>query len=288
MGLKIITLVKQVPDTKNVTNDAMKADGTINRSALPAITNPEDLNALEEALKIKETIGATIIAVTLGLPTAVKVLKESLYRGVDDAILITDPKFAASDTLATSYALSCAIKKIGKFDLIICGRQAIDGDTAQVGPQIAENFGINQLTSVVEVIKVTAKDITVKRLIDDGYEVIRSGFPALVTVVGAANEPRTKSAKRVMRYKNITCKCNESYDEAYLHPESGESCCHIKQWNAVDIKAEPNRSGLVGSPTKVKNIQSVVLTTAAAKMVANTENEIANLMRELVAEHILG
>lgn len=288
MGLKIITLIKQVPDTQNISGEAMKADGTVNRSALPAITNPEDLNALEAALQIKEKIGATITSITLGPPLAANVLKASLFRGVDDAILITDPKFAASDTLATSYAIKCAVEKIGKFDLIICGRQAIDGDTAQVGPQLAEKLKINQLTSVAEVIEINSKEITVRRAIDGGYEIVRSKFPVLLTVIGEANEPRAPSAKKVMLYKNICPKITDSYDEVYLHPESGNYCTHIKQWNASDINAEAQRTGLSGSPTKVKKIESVVLTASQVKNIANNDAEIGGLVHELIAEHILG
>ena len=214
-------------------------------------------------------------------------LKEALYRGADSAILITDPKFAASDTLATSYALKCAIEKIGKFDLIISGRQAIDGDTAQVGPQIASYLGINQLTSVVAINEISMQSITVKRTIDGGYESIRSKLPALITVIAEANEPRSPSAKKVMRYKNITCKSSE-YDEAYMYPEAGESCGCIKQWNAENIKADLKFCGLSGSPTKVKSIENVVLTASDARIVKDTPSEIRSLIHELVAEHILG
>lgn len=288
MSLRMIVLVKQVPDTANVTGDAMKPDGTINRAALPAITNPEDLNALEEVLKIKETIGGTITVITLGPPSAIKVLRESLYRGADDVVLVTDSKFAASDTLATSYALKCAIDKVGKYDLIFCGRQAIDGDTAQVGPQIAEKLGINQLTCVDKIIKVSDKDITVRRAIDDGHEILQSPLPALVTVIAEANEPRSPSAKRVMAYKNICCKSSESYSETYLHPTAGEFCTYINQWSAEDIKADLHLCGLTGSPTKVKKIDNVVLTARDTRMVTNDESGIGKLIHELVAEHIIG
>lgn len=288
MGLKIINLIKQVPDTHNVSGDAMKPDGTINRSALPAITNPEDMNALEEALLIKEKLDATITSITLGPLSATKVLKECLFRGVDDAILVTDQRFAASDTLATSYALKCAIDKVGKFDLIICGRQAIDGDTAQVGPQIAEKLGINQLTCVSEITKISEEEIIVRRVIENGSEIIRSKLPVLVTIVADANEPRSPSAKKVMRYKNINCKSCESYSEAYLREEGNCDCEFIKQWNLEDIKAETKYCGLSGSPTKVKNIQNVVLTARDTKMLTENENDINNLIHELVAEHILG
>lgn len=291
MSLKIINLVKQVPDTKNVSDNAMKPDGTINRAALPAITNPEDLNALEMALEIKEQTNSYITSLTLGPPSAIKVLKECLFRGADDAILVTDIKFAASDTLATSYALKRAIDKIGKYDIILCGRQAIDGDTAQVGPQIAEKLGINQLTYVTQIIDITPTDITVRRATDNGSEIIRSKLPVLLTVIAEANEPRSPSAKRVMRHKNIVCKSEESYNEGYIHPEcvAPNSCVeHIKQWSAEDIKADLSCCGLPGSPTKVKIIQNVVLTARDTKMLTNSYEDMNNLMRELIAEHIVG
>ena len=288
MTLKIVTLAKQVPDTANITGDAMKPDGTVNRAALPAITNPEDLNALEEALKIKETLGATITTITLGPPGAVKTLKEALYRGANDAILVTDPKFAASDTLATSYALKCAVEKIGKFDLILCGRQAIDGDTAQVGPQLAQKLNINQLSSVIEILEVTTSHITVKRAIDNGTEIIKSPLPVLLTIIAEANEPRSPSVKRVMLYKNIECKNSGSYDETYLDTAATNVCTHIKQWNADDIKANLKRCGLSGSPTKVKKIENVVLTARNTRTFSNAESEIGELIHELVTEHIIG
>ena len=148
MSLRIIVLVKQVPDTHNVTGEAMKEDGTVNRAALPAVFNPEDLNALEEALRLKERHGGRVSVLTMGPPAAVQVLRESLFRGADEVVLLSDAAFAGADTLATSYALSLAIAKMGEFDLVLCGRQAIDGDTAQVGPQTAEKLGLPQITCV--------------------------------------------------------------------------------------------------------------------------------------------
>src|SRR5690606_18278147 len=154
--LRIVVLVKQVPDTANVTGEAMKEDGTINRAALPAVFNPEDLNALEEALKLKDRRDARVTVVTMGPPAAVQVLRESLYRGADEVVLLTDKAFAGADTLATSYALSLAVKKLGGADLVLCGRQAIDGDTAQVGPQTAEKLGYPQITCVSRVDELRA------------------------------------------------------------------------------------------------------------------------------------
>ena len=147
MGLKIIVLAKQVPDTRNVGPDAMTPEGTVNRAALPAVFNPEDLNALEQALRLKDANpGSTITMLTMGLPKATEVLREGLFRGADKGVLLTDRALGGADTLATSYSLAQAIKKIGDFDIIIGGRQAIDGDTAQVGPQVAEKLGLTQIT----------------------------------------------------------------------------------------------------------------------------------------------
>ncbi len=289
MALNIIVTVKQVPDTQNITGEAMKSDGTVNRGALSAIFNPEDLNALEEALRVKETIGGTVTAITMGPPNSAKVLKECLYRGADDVILISDRRFAGADTLATSYALKCAIEKIGAFDIIFCGRQAIDGDTAQVGPQLAEKLKINQLTSIIEIIDVDDKSIMVKRSVEDGYETVKSPFPVLLTVTEQANEPRSPSAKRVMSYKNIDKKItDESYDQAYLDSSALGTIRHIKEWNVETINAAPELCGISGSPTMVKRIQNVVLTVTDLKQIPSTETGIAALIRELTAEHIIG
>ena len=183
--LRIVVLVKQVPDTQNVTGDAMKEDGTINRAALPAVFNPEDLNALEEALRLKERHDARVSVITMGPPAAAQVLRESLYRGADEVILLTDKAFAGADTLATSYALSLAVRKLGGCDLVLCGRQAIDGDTAQVGPQTAEKLGMPQITCVsrideleppvvaaAESGRAAGGHITATRSIEGGFETL--------------------------------------------------------------------------------------------------------------------
>jgi electron transfer flavoprotein beta subunit len=198
-----------VPDTKRITGKVMNDDGTVNRAALPAIFNPEDLNALEMALQIKDKFGGRITAISMGPPAAAAILRESLFRGADDAILISDPGCAASDTLATSYILSCAIKKLVlskveglDYDIVLCGRQAIDGDTAQVGPQLAEKLGITQITYVEELIELAGKTITVQRNIGNGWQQVRTTLPVLLTVTGDANEPRVAAAKKMMKYKN--------------------------------------------------------------------------------------
>src|ERR1035437_330941 len=200
---KIIVLAKQVPDTRNVGKDAMKADGTVNRSVLPAIFNPEDLHALEQALRIKDKFpGSVITLLTMGPVRASEVLREGFYRGADDGILLTDRAFAGSDTLATSYALACAIKKIKDFDIIVCGRQAIDGDTAQVGPQVAEKLGIPQVTYAEEIISLSEKTITVKRRLERGIEVLEAPLPLLITVNNTAPHCRPRNAKLLMKFKH--------------------------------------------------------------------------------------
>ena len=286
--MRIIVMVKQVPDTHNVTQEAMKADGTVNRAALPAIINPEDLNALEEALKIKDRIGAHITAITMGPSKAVEVLKECLYRGADEVILISDRKFAGADTLATAYTLKCAIDKIGKYDLILCGRQAIDGDTAQVGPQVAEKLNINQITNLLDVVDIDERQMTARRAITNGYEVVRSRFPLLATVSSEANQPRSPSAKLVMAYKSIEKELRgDSYDIAYLETEETHMPSRIVEWNADSIGVDPSRCGIAGSPTKVKKIENVVLAVNDIKQVPCTDAAIRGLMQELMSDHII-
>ena len=202
MALKIVVLAKQVPDTRNVGKDAMKEDGTVNRAALPAIFNPEDLNALEQALQLKEkNPGTTITLLTMGPPRAADIIREGLYRGADGGVLLTDRAFAGADTLATSYALSCAVKKIGDADIIISGRQAIDGDTAQVGPQVAEKLGISQVTYAEKIVSVENNEIVIVRRLEHGTETVKAKLPLLVTVNGSADECRPRNTKMVQRNK---------------------------------------------------------------------------------------
>ena len=178
MSLNIIVLAKQVPDTRNVGKDAMKEDGTINRAVLPAIFNPEDLNALEQALRLKETHpGSTVTVLTMGLPRAAEVIREAIFRGADKGIVLTDRALGGADTLATSYSLAQAVKKIGNYDIILGGRQAIDGDTAQVGPQIAEKLGIPQVTYAEEILSVENGRATVKRRLENGVETLVAPLP---------------------------------------------------------------------------------------------------------------
>ena len=289
MSYKIIVFVKQVPDTKNVTGEAMKPDGTINRAALPAIFNPEDLNALELALQLKDRYGAKVVAATMGLPKAADILRVALCMGADEAVLLTDRILGGADTLATSYALSCCAKKIGNFDLILCGRQAIDGDTAQVGPQIAEKLKIPQFSYVEEVISLESKTIRAKRAIEGGYEILEAPMPVLLTVIDA-NEPRPQNAARIMKYKKARTpsefKAAGAADDVI--GQSAKKGLVIQEWSAADVEADPKRCGKAGSPTNVKQIMSVVLTAGDFKKIEPTEAGVGDLVRELIEDHTLG
>jgi len=303
MGLRCVVLVKQVPDTKNVTGEAMKEDGTVNRAALPAVFNPEDLNALEEALRLKDRFGGRVSVVTMGPPAAVEVLRESLYRGADEVVLLTDRAFAGADTLATSYTLALAVKKLGDVDLVLCGRQAIDGDTAQVGPQTAEKLGLPQVTGVtrIDAVDPEAGTITATRAVEGGSETLRCPLPALLTVTSEANEPRPPGVKLVMTYKDVVAEALPEYDDSYLDPESDEAqvciidrsgrpVCRAKvvQWDHDAIGADRELVGLRGSPTRVKKIDSVVLAQGETRLVDPDEQSVAALVHELIEEHILG
>lgn len=286
---QIIVLAKQVPDTRNVGKNAMKADGTVNRSVLPAIFNPEDLHALEQAIRIKEQFPkSTITLLTMGPVRAAEILREGLYRGADAGILLTDRAFAGSDTLATSYALSCAIKKIENYDIIICGRQAIDGDTAQVGPQVAEKLGIPQITYAEEIISLTDDKIQVKRRLEHGVEVLEGAFPILITVNNSAPHCRPRHAKRLMKYKH-TSTLSESQDksEDYLTASYGNEYI-IKEWGVNDIECDREQLGLGGSPTKVKKVENIVFQAKESLKLEDNDEDINELMKELITSHIIG
>ena len=292
MSYKVLVFVKQVPDTQNISGDAMTPEGTVNRAALPAIFNPEDLNALEMALDIKDRFGAEVIVATMGMPAAAEVLRQSLYRGADKAILVTDRALAGADTLATSYTLSCCAKYVGGCDLILCGRQAIDGDTAQVGPQIAEKLNIPQLCYVEEVKDLADGKITVRRAIEGGYEILKSPMPALLTVIDA-NLPRPMNAKRIMKFKRARTASElvKEVEADKLEAVKADLAARgllITELNAAQINAAPERIGFPGSPTKVKQVMSVVLTAGEAKTIAPTADGIAELIHELISDHTLG
>ena len=288
MGLKIIVLAKQVPDTRNVGKDAMKEDGTVNRSALPAIFNPEDLNALEQALRLKDQFpGSTVTLLTMGPPRAADIIREGLFRGADGGYLLTDRVFAGADTLATSYALHEAIKKIGDFDLIISGRQAIDGDTAQVGPQVAEKLKIPQITYAEEIQSVKKGKITIKRRLERGVEIVEGKMPVLVTVTGAAPACRPRHAKLIQKYKYAKTASERQADNNSLTGDSYNYLL-INEWSAADVNADAKQCGLSGSPTKVKKIESVVFQAKESKTLDSSDQQIEELMVELITNHTIG
>ena len=312
MALKIVVLAKQVPDTRNVGKDAMTAEGTVNRSALPAIFNPEDLNALEQALRLKEqNPGSTVGVLTMGPPRAGEIIRQGLYRGADTGWLLTDRLFAGADTLATSYALATAIKKIGDVDIVIGGRQAIDGDTAQVGPQVAQKLGLNQVTYVEEVQGVQdvqgVKKVTVKRVIDGGVETVEAPLPVVLTVNGSAAPCRPQNAKLVMKYKYATCPL-----ERVAPPTAPEGASNaagsvvspsgdergalyaerpyltLNQWSVADVNGDASQCGLSGSPTKVKAIKNIVFQAKESKTLTASDADVEGMIKELLEEKIIG
>lgn len=288
MALKIVVLAKQVPDTRNVGKDAMKEDGTVNRAALPAIFNPEDLNALEQALQLKEkNPGTTITLLTMGPPRAADIIREGLYRGADGGVLLTDRAFAGADTLATSYALSCAVKKIGDADIIISGRQAIDGDTAQVGPQVAEKLGISQVTYAEKIVSVENNEIVIVRRLEHGTETVKAKLPLLVTVNGSADECRPRNTKMVQRNKYAKTPSEKAaLAETSLYEQ--RPYLNLGEWSAADVDADLSQTGLAGSPTKVKQVENVVFQAKESKRLSTADEEIDELMKELIANHTIG
>ena len=297
MSLKIVVLAKQVPDTRNVGKDAMTAEGTVNRAALPAIFNPEDLNALEQALRIKEqNPGTTVGLLTMGPPRAGEIIREGLYRGADTGRLLTDRLFAGADTLATSYALATAIKKIGDVDLVIGGRQAIDGDTAQVGPQVAQKLGLNQVTYAEEILKIENGKATIRRMIDGGVEVVEAPLPLVVTVNGSAAECRPQNAKLVMKYKYAACPLELAELSGKWKVESGKleelrkerPYLNLIQWSVADVDGDPSQCGMSGSPTKVKEVQSIAFQAKESKTLTGADADIDGLIKELLNDKIIG
>ena len=290
MALKIVVLAKQVPDTRNVGKDAMTAEGTVNRAALPAIFNPEDLNALEQALRLKEqNPGSTVGILTMGPPRAGEIIRQGLYRGADTGWLLTDRLFAGADTLATSYALATAIKKIGDVDIVIGGRQAIDGDTAQVGPQVAQKLGLNQVTYAEEVLSVKDGKATIKRVIDGGVETVEAPLPVVITVNGSAAPCRPQNAKLVMKYKRATCPMERpaegtSYDNLYEE----RPYLTLNQWSVADVDGDANQCGLAGSPTKVKAVKNIVFQAKESKTLTASDADVEGMIKELLEEKIIG
>lgn len=303
MSYECIVLAKQVADARNITGEAMKADGTVNRSALPAIFNPEDLNSLEMALRVRDEHGGRVTVVTMGPPQATQLLREALYLGADRVILLSDSAFAVADTLATSYALGRALEKLRPFDLVFCGRQAMDGDTAQVGPQVAEKTSVPQATYVQEIMEIGDSAVQVRKDTEDGYEVLRLPLPALLTVAATAATARPYSAKRLMKYKHASSELELFYSILGANPsmsrdEASERASEearklevrgllIETWTPAEIEADLERVGGSGSPTKVMKIEWVVLKCDLTKNIEPAEDAVRELVRELIDKHIL-
>ena len=295
MSLKIVVLAKQVPETRWVGEDAMNADGTINRAALPAIFNPEDLNALEQALRLKDTHpGSTVTILTMGPGRAAEIIREGLYRGADNGYLLTDRAFAGADTLATSYALATAIRKIGEYDIIVGGRQAIDGDTAQVGPQVAEKLGLPQVTYVEEIQEVKDGRIRVKRHIDGGVETVEGPLPIVLTVNGSAAPCRPRNAKLVQKYKRAlggqekAAITKDGAELPYASLYESRPYLNITEWSVADVNGDTKQCGLSGSPTKVKKIENIIFQAKESKTLTGSDADVENLIVELLANHTIG
>lgn len=297
MGYHSIVLVKQVPDTRAISGEVMTADGTMNRSALPAIFNPEDLNALEMALQVRERYGGRVTVLTMGPLQAAEVLRAALYRGADQVVLLSDRKFAGADTQATSYTLKAAIDRLGSFDLVFCGRQAIDGDTAQVGPQVAEKLGVPQITYTEQILALDEAGIVVQRAFDLGTELVRCKLPCLLTVVGLANQPRPPSARKRVEAKlaateaelpGLLQRWSEFGSQQALHDYLLERGLLIPVWTAADLRVDEALLGLRGSPTQVYKVNYVVLESTESKEVSPTPEGIQAMIQELIREYIVG
>ena len=303
MGYNCVVCVKQVPDTKKITGDAMKEDGTVNRAALAAIFNPEDRNALEQALAIKDEHGGTVTVLTMGRPEASDLLREALFRGADRVIVLTDRRAAASDTLATSYILACAVRGLSP-DIVLCGRQAIDGDTAQVGPQMADKLELTPVTYLEELVGLEGDTITIRRNIGNGYEVVSTKLPVLVTVMDTANVPRPPASRRMMKYKKARCRDEVAQEVAAEMADAADddraaearARCEsldgrgllIEQWGLDDFEVDLAWCGRSGSPTKVHRIQSIVLAGGDYRQFEPTDQGVAELVGELIEDHTIG
>ena len=260
MSLKIVVLAKQVPDTRNVGKDAMTAEGTVNRAALPAIFNPEDLNALEQALRLKEqNPGSTVGVLTMGPPRAAEVIRQGLYRGADTGWLLTDRLFAGADTLATSYALATAIK-----------------------------LGLSQVTYAEEILKCEDGKLTIRRHIDGGVETVEAPMPLVVTVTGSAAPCRPANAKLVMKYKRATAPMERQPEAKYNYLYEERPYLTLNQWTVADVDGDPQQCGLSGSPTKVKAVKNIVFQAKESKTLTGSDTDIEGLIKELLDEKIIG
>ena len=255
--MEIIVCIKQVPDTTEVKIDPVT--NTLVRQGVPSIVNPFDKNAVEAALQLKEKHGGKVTVISMGPPQAKDALKECLAMGADQAVLVSDRAFGGADTLATSYTIASAIKKLGHYDIILCGKQAIDGDTAQVGPEMAEHLDIAQLTYVAKV-EVEGETVKVEREHEEGYEVIEAKTPVLLSVVKSINEPRFPTVRGTM-------KANRA---------------QIPELTAADLEVEPQRLGLKGSPTQVRKIFTPPSRTQGVIIQKDTSREsVVELIKKL-------
>ena len=284
--MNIVVCIKQVPDTTEVKINPVT--GTLIREGVPSIMNPDDKGGLEFALQLKDKYGAHVTVITMGLPQAEAILREALAMGVDRAILLTDRKLGGADTLATSSAIAGALRTMD-FDLIITGRQAIDGDTAQVGPQIAEKLGLPQVT-YAESIKVADGRATIKRRIERGFETVECPLPLVVTVNGSADACRPRNARLVQKYKYAVTPSEKAALPADRQAlVDARPYLAIKEWGVKEIEADPEQIGMAGSPTKVKTIVNVAFQAKEARRIdAAADAELEGLVKELIADHIIG
>ncbi|MCD5412421.1 electron transfer flavoprotein subunit beta/FixA family protein [Thermodesulfovibrionales bacterium] len=257
--MNIIVCIKQVPNTEEIKIDT--ETNTLMREGVSSIINPYDLHSIEAALQIREKMGGTVIAITMGPPQAEDALRAAISMGVDDVRLISDRAFAGADTLSTSYTLCKAIEKL-RYDIIFCGKQAIDGDTAQVGPEVAEFLNIPHIAYVKKIDNITTESIKVHRLLDDGYDVVESSLPVLLTVVRELNLPRLPSLKGKMTAKKAV----------------------VVKMDLNAIGAEEKDVGLKGSPTKVKDIFSIKAKTDRRMLQGNIEEQVDILVQELFSQ----
>ncbi len=261
--MKIVVCIKQVPDTTDVKIN--KETNTLIREGVKSVINPFDFYAIEEGLALKEAHGGNVIVISMGPPQVSESLKEAISLGVDDVILISDRAFAGADSLATSYALTKAIEKIGDVDLILCGKQAIDGDTAQVGPGIAEHLDIPHTTYVKAVTEVTDNTIKVHSMIEGGYEEVEMDLPALLTVVKEINEPRMPSVRGILRSRHM----------------------EVPVWTVNDLDVDENKIGLKGSPTQVVTIATPEINTNGQIFTGKAEKQVANLFKALREQQVI-
>lgn len=279
---RIVVLAKQVPDTANVGSNAMKDDGTVNRAALPTVFNPEDMNALEMALQLKEIWNAEVYVITMGPPTATEILKTALYMGADHVALISDRRFAGSDTLATARVLAHAIRHIGKVDLVLAGKQAIDGDTGQVGPQVANLLGLNCLSYITGLESASADSLTVVRDGEVRLETIEMPLPGLLTVTHDANTPRYPSARSMLKYFRANTEAEFPPNEL---AEAKANDWVIPVWTLASLNVEEESVGLRGSPTKVFAIKNIALKGKDLEMYPSGAQGIKKLVKDILKDY---